>query len=274
MLSYLHTFHAGNRADIHKHGMVYWLLQQLVKKDKPFTYLDFYAGRGLYDLTSADSLKTMEAKAGIEQIIDQSWLNKLQDWQDLLKVLNPEGRIRYYPGSSWLASQLLRTEDKGQFCELHPTEYQALRKNFANNPNLYIHQRDAHEALLGLLPPHPKRGLAFIDPSYEVKEEYRKLADLISKAYEKWSVGRYMLWYPLLATTDYHQAMVKKLAKLPRWCQSEWQWANPNDVTGLYGSGILLINPPWGISAFCQAWHSQLKRWFPHSQTRFKEQNP
>ncbi|CAH9018298.1 23S rRNA (adenine(2030)-N(6))-methyltransferase RlmJ [Candidatus Nitrosacidococcus sp. I8] len=275
MLSYLHSFHAGNRADLHKHGMVYWLLQQLLKKDKPFTYLDFYAGRGFYDLTTADSLKTMEAKEGVKQVIDQPWLDELQGWRDLLKTLNPAGGVRYYPGSPWLASQYLRSEDKGQFCELHPTEYQGLKRNFAFKLNLHTHQRNAHEALLGLLPPSPKRGLAFIDPSYEVKEECRTLADLITKSYERWPVGRYMLWYPLLVKIDYHQAMLKKLAKLPHWCQSEWQWANPNDATGLYGSGILLINPPWDISAFCHAWHDQLKRWFPpHSQTRFREQNP
>ena len=61
MLSYQHSYHAGNLADIHKHAALAWVLSYLLKKPKPLSYIESHAGRGLYDLTSRESVKTGEA---------------------------------------------------------------------------------------------------------------------------------------------------------------------------------------------------------------------
>ena len=52
MLSYQHIYHAGNLADVQKHALLAWVLAYLTKKDKPLTYVETHAGRGLYDLGS------------------------------------------------------------------------------------------------------------------------------------------------------------------------------------------------------------------------------
>ncbi len=65
MLSYQHHFHAGNLADVHKHATLAWVLDYLTQKDKPLTYIETHAGRGLYDLGADEALKTGEAQAGI-----------------------------------------------------------------------------------------------------------------------------------------------------------------------------------------------------------------
>ena len=65
MLSYQHSYHAGNLADIHKHAALAWVLSYLLKKPKPLSYIESHSGRGLYDLTSRESVKTGEAEAGI-----------------------------------------------------------------------------------------------------------------------------------------------------------------------------------------------------------------
>ena len=49
MLSYLHGFHAGNFADVHKHLIYCLVLDYLLKKDKPLAVIDVYAGAGFYD---------------------------------------------------------------------------------------------------------------------------------------------------------------------------------------------------------------------------------
>ena len=56
MLSYQHSYHAGNLADVHKHAALAWVLAYMTAKDKPLTYIETHAGRGLYDLTSADAV--------------------------------------------------------------------------------------------------------------------------------------------------------------------------------------------------------------------------
>ena len=66
MLSYQHIYHAGNLADVQKHALLAWMLEYLTQKDKPLSYIETHAGRGLYDLGSDEALKTGEAQAGID----------------------------------------------------------------------------------------------------------------------------------------------------------------------------------------------------------------
>ena len=65
MLSYQHLYHAGNLADVHKHALLAWMLDYLTRKDKPLSYLETHAGRGLYDLEAPEARKTGEALQGI-----------------------------------------------------------------------------------------------------------------------------------------------------------------------------------------------------------------
>ena len=57
MLSYRHSFHAGNFADVLKHYVLVEILEALAKKDKPFEYIDTHAGAGLHYLHSEQAQK-------------------------------------------------------------------------------------------------------------------------------------------------------------------------------------------------------------------------
>ena len=65
MLSYRHSFHAGNFADVLKHIVLIEILQHLGKKEKAFDYIDTHAGAGLYHLASAHAEKLQEYQNGI-----------------------------------------------------------------------------------------------------------------------------------------------------------------------------------------------------------------
>lgn len=262
MLSYQHGYHAGNRADLHKHGFLAWLLDRLVQKDKPLTYIDIFAGRGLYDLTSGFAQKTGEAKQGIQSLASTDWPAELTAWKKQLAMLNKQQETTRYGGSPWIASQLLRHQDTLHFCELHPREFKALESNFKRKSNCHLYFKDAYESLSALTPPMPRRGLALIDPSYELKEEYQKLAQVIPAAVTKWQVGIFILWYPLLEA-DRHHAMLRQLdnqlATYER-LQAEWRWREPwhEDGSGMLGSGLYIINPPWQGDKFLNGWHNTL----------------
>ena len=58
MLSYRHSFHAGNHADVLKHTVQSLIIESLKEKDKPFLYLDTHAGAGRYQLGSANTSST------------------------------------------------------------------------------------------------------------------------------------------------------------------------------------------------------------------------
>ena len=88
MLSYRHSYHAGNFADVLKHIVLVECLEHFNKKDSPFDYIDTHAGAGLYDLRSANANKTAEYKEGIAKLkrID---FTELQSYFDVIDELIP-----------------------------------------------------------------------------------------------------------------------------------------------------------------------------------------
>lgn len=159
MLSYRHSYHAGNHADVFKHIVILLVLEKLKEKDKPFVYIDTHSGAGLYDLTSAEAKKRAEFETGIGKLLhSRDQFPELHDYLDLISLLNPGRRLTCYPGSPRLAAHLLRTQDRLILMELHPAEIEYLQKNMRNDPRIDIHHRDGLEGLIGILPPEPVRG--------------------------------------------------------------------------------------------------------------------
>jgi 23S rRNA (adenine2030-N6)-methyltransferase len=272
VLSYQHIYHAGNRADLHKHGLLVWLLTYLVQKEKPASYVDVFAGRGFYDLRSAAARKTGEGRTGIASVFAYDWPDSLAPWKTLLEEINPKGGLRYYGGSPWLASKLLRQQDKLFLCDLHPIEYNELKELFKVDSRINLHQRHAHEALAGLLPPTPRRGLVLIDPSYEVKAEYEQMTELLNQSLRKWPSGCFVLWYPLLDGGQ-HQTMLRDLQSLEAgFLCGEWRWRESwhEETQGMLGSGLLVFNPPWQAGDFLMHWQNTLCGWFPGSRASMK----
>ena len=71
MLSYRHSFHAGNHADVLKHTVESLIIESLKEKDKPFLYLDTHAGAGRYQIGSGHAERTGEYLEGIARIWQQ-----------------------------------------------------------------------------------------------------------------------------------------------------------------------------------------------------------
>ena len=255
MLSYQHIYHAGNPADVHKHASLCILLHRLTQKDKPLSYLETHAGRGVYDLSSKEALKTGEAARGFLKMAG-SERTKDHPYFELEKRIEQEIGKNIYAGSPFIAEALLRPTDTLHLMELHPQEYQALYR-LMRYPNTHLHLRDGYEGGLALCPPQPRRGILVIDPSYEVKTEYDKAANFILKLHKKWAEGVIFLWYPILKE-GFHHPMIEKLlgAGLPKLYRSEVRFCGAN--SGLTGSGIIIVNAPYQIEKELNA----IKQWF------------
>lgn len=246
MLSYLHGFHAGNQADVHKHAILTALVQALAAKDKPFAVLDVYAGHAVYDLSDQQALKKREFDVGIARLRATAPDPSLNTYLDVIARLNPSGDLKSYPGSPEIARRLMRDGDVLIVNELHPAEHAALRRWASADGRVHVHRRDAIEAMNALLPPKPRRGLLLIDPPYEVKDEYKTVADAVPAAARKWPEGIIMVWYPILAEAR-HEAMTGELRSLVAGeiLTSEIRFTAKTDNSGLLGSGVVVINPPW-----------------------------
>lgn len=255
MLSYQHLYHAGNQADVHKHASLAVLLTKMAQKDKPMTYLESHAGRGVYDLSAPEAVKTGEAAAGIEAFLKSGKAPADHPYIALLNRIRGEISPTVYPGSPFIAEALLRPTDSIHLMELHPREYQALY-GLMRYPNTHLHHRDGFEGVLALCPPQPSRGLVFTDPSYEDKTDYAATARFVLKLHRKWATGVIAVWYPLLKG-DPHLELTKALteAGLPKLFRSEVLFEKP--ATALAGSGLIVVNTPFGTEDALRA----VKNW-------------
>lgn len=247
MLSYQHTYHAGNPADVHKHLALVLLLARLKQKQKPFSYIDANAGRGIYDLDSAEARKTGEAQAGVLRLTPcDDAPAPVRDYLSVVAATNLQGSTRFYPGSAAIARAMLREDDRAILFERHPQEAAALRRFIAPDARFSLHVRDCYEGLPAVLPPPIRRGLVLIDPSYEQKGEYEAVVRLLGQALRRWANGIYLLWYPLLPEAR-HRLLLRQVENLaaPKTLMSEFSFSNRAD--GLQGSGLVIVNAPWQL---------------------------
>lgn len=245
MLSYQHAYHAGNLADLHKHALLATALDYLTRKDKPLSYLETHAGRGLYRLDSAEAAKTGEAMAGIRRAEARKWLPDEHPLLTTLSAVRARHGADSYPGSPLIAAHFLRRGDSAHLAELHPTEFAAL-SDVAGFAALY--KQDGFQMARAVCPPSPRRGILLIDPSYEVKSDYDAIPRQIAQIARKWNVGVIALWYPLL-TDNRHLSMLETLLQAhPRALHSEVRFAPVRQGHAMVGSGMVVVNPPWGLA--------------------------
>ncbi|MCG7520119.1 23S rRNA (adenine(2030)-N(6))-methyltransferase RlmJ [Ruegeria sp. Ofav3-42] len=248
MLSYQHIYHAGNLADVHKHAILAETLAYLTQKDKPLSYIETHSGRGLYHLDSDQAVQTGEAAAGIERALTEDWFSADHPLSRAIAAVQARYGQTAYPGSPLIAANLLRSQDKMHLAELHPQEYRALSDALVTT-DARTYRQDGFELAQSLLPPTPRRGVLLIDPSYEIKSDYDRLPGIIASLNRKWNVGVVALWYPILANGR-HQAMRDALAKreFPKVLHHEVQFPAARKGHGMVGSGMFVVNAPYGLS--------------------------
>lgn len=248
MLSYQHAFHAGNLADVHKHALLATMLDYMTRKDKPLSYLETHAGRGLYALDAAESLKTGEAAQGIAIAEARRWFAPTHPYARALAEARHRHGPQAYPGSPLLAALLLRPGDHSQLAELHPQEFSALTETMLPFA-AHCRKIDGAAMALAVTPPDPRRGLMLIDPSYEVKADYEALPKLMYDTHRKWNVGIIALWYPVL-TDLRHRPMLSALdgVNFPKVLRHEVRFAPAREGHGMIGSGMFVVNAPFGLA--------------------------
>lgn len=249
MLSYRHAFHAGNFADVFKHVLLLQLIHALHRKDTPFCLLDTHAGAGRYDLHSAEARKNREFVGGIGRLWDQTGLSaELADYVEQVRALNSSDELSYYPGSPRLARAVLRPSDRLILTERHPADHAALKTEFAGDRQVAVHHADGYAALKAFLPPLERRGLVFIDPAFELKDEFDRLVEAVQRIHRRWANGIIALWYPILDRTPslrLHRALQQ--LKIPAILCAELGLYPYDAPLGLHGSGMIIINPPWRL---------------------------
>jgi len=253
MLSYQHSYHAGNHADVLKHVVLGEVVYAMQQKEAPLFMLDAFASRGSYDLDSPEALKNREFESGIDRI----WAHRhtsmpegVGRWLQTVRSINNDDRCTTYPGSTALLHHWQRDQDRLAACEMHPQEFDALRAAFRSTRSLALHKRDAFEALGALLPPKEKRGLVLLDPSFEEKNEYRRIGRAVAAAYPHFRAGVYLIWFPLLPAGrekelfgELRKSGIRKILRVE--LQGGGTFGEAENPMQMQGSGMLIVNPPW-----------------------------
>lgn len=251
MLSYRHSFHAGNHADVLKHTVQSLIIESLKEKDKPFLYLDTHAGAGRYQLSGEHAERTGEYLEGIARIWAQEPVpEELKTYLEAVSALNPRGDLRFYPGSPLIAAHLLRDYDKLNISELHPSDFPLLRNEFSRDNRARVVREDGYQQLKSQLPPLSRRGFVLIDPPYELKSDYQAVVKGIQEGHRRFATGTYAVWYPVVL-----RQQIKRMVKdfqatgIRKILQIELAVRPDSDQRGMTASGMIVINPPWKLES-------------------------
>jgi 23S rRNA (adenine2030-N6)-methyltransferase len=252
-VNYRHAFHAGNFADVLKHVVLIMLVEHLKKKAAPFFYLDTHAGRGLYDLSEAQSQRSGEYKGGIGRLLDlpaAALPDEVAAYVRLVRESAGKGHsaITAYPGSPVIVARLRRPTDRLVLMETLPKEAAALRAALGRRRLVSVLESDGYAALKAQLPPRENRGLVLIDPPYESDLEFDRVTAGLEVAHERWPTGTYCVWYPRTERAGpvrFHRELERSgirkvlgvtLGVLP-----------PDAQVGMAGAGLVIVNPPWQL---------------------------
>jgi 23S rRNA (adenine2030-N6)-methyltransferase len=234
------------------------ILQYFNQKEVPYWFIDLHAGAGLYDLQGDWAQKNGEFASGIGKL----WETKkagppmVEAYLEVIRSLNPDGELRLYPGSPWIALEACRSQDKLRLFEMHPSEADILTMNLEQRGSQTLKQTTLYESdgfagLKGHIPPPSRRAIVLMDPSYEDKKDYRHVIDTVKDAMVRFPTGCYAIWCP--------QIQRREAQELPRQLErsgaKNWLYASltvhkpSEDGLGLHGSGMFVINPPWTLNA-------------------------
>jgi 23S rRNA (adenine2030-N6)-methyltransferase len=258
-MNYRHAFHAGGFADVIKHIVLVRILTYLHEKPASFRVIDSHAGAGLYDLGSEEARRSGEWLTGIARIMQarfsEAAIALIKPYLDIVRSFNQPGEMTAYPGSPLIARALLRPQDRLTACEVEPMARRRLIENLRRDSQARVVDLDGWLALPAFVPPNERRGLVLIDPPYEAKDEFERLAEGFAAAFAKWPTGIYLLWYPAKSrrATDELARRVAEVAasgKPPGKClRLEFSVAPQTADSGLASTGLLIVNPPWPLQS-------------------------
>ncbi len=258
-MNYRHAFHAGNFADVIKHIVLVRILTHLQEKPAPFRVIDSHAGAGLYDLTGDEATRSGEWTTGIARALQARFSRSQRAAGRALSrhcpVVQCAARTQGLSGSPLIARALMRPQDSMVCCEVEPQARKKLISALRRDEQARVVDIDGWIGLPAYVPPKERRGVVLIDPPYEDKNEFARMAAVFEQVYAKWATGIYMLWYPAKSrrATDelaQHVAATAAASATPGKCLRLEFSVAPQTADGpLTSTGLLIVNPPWKLAA-------------------------
>jgi len=164
--------------------------------------------------------------------------------------------LHYYPGSPRFVRSLLRPQDRMILTELHPEDVLILKDEFHKDSQVAVHHLDGYLGLKAFLPPKEGRGLVFIDPAFEKEDEFKRIAQQLQFATQRWSAGTFAVWYPIkdaVKVKNFYQFLKSSGIREILCCELHVPFSAS---TGLFACGMIVVRPPW-------QWKEQVEQTLP-----------
>lgn len=247
-MNYRHSFHAGNFADLVKHALVLWLLAERQRRG-PVVVLDTHAGAGLYDLTG-DATRSREAEAGIARLMAAA--NRPPLIEGLAKAveeLNPDGGVRFYPGSPVLIARALGADDAYVGFELREEVAGLLRESLSGFAQARGEIGDGYD-LVRAEAKQTRAPLVLIDPPFERPDDYLRAADTAAAIMKADPEAVVAIWTPLkdLETFDGFLRRLAEGTTAPALV-AEARLRPLSNPMKMNGCAMVVVNPPDGADA-------------------------
>ena len=254
-LPYQHSYHAGNFADVAKHSVLLLLLQHMQRKSSPFAYVDTHAGAGVYNLAGAVASQLLEHESGIQLLAAASADRLPPIAAQLVSLLPNSGDV--YLGSPRIAQTLCRPHDSLILCENAPDQFKLLEKSVGGDARATLLLDDGYKALARKEVRRPQqRALVFIDPPYQMGGDTERIAALVGALRCHWRSARIAIWLPL------RERERGRAERLYTSVADAVRNSSPADIltaelscseSAGVGSGILIVNPRYGIDSELEA---------------------
>ena len=250
-MNYRHAFHAGNFADLVKHGAITLIVDRLVALSEPLLVVDSHAGAGVYDLGSEMARKSGEAEGGVLRLMaDDAAPEAFRPLKAAVRNANRDGVIRVYPGSPVLVADRLRRDDEYIGAELRADDYEILGKTIAasrglaravNNDGFVVVKGRAGDA---------RPLFAVIDPPYEQPDDYARILDALEPILARRRPATVLIWLPLkdLETFDSFLRGLEAMEP-PSALAVETRLSPLTDPMKMNGCALVILNPPPGLEA-------------------------
>lgn len=143
--------------------------------------------------------------------------------------------------------------------ELLASEARALERALSAQPRVHVECGDGFELLRAHLPPPERRALLLIDPSYEEREDFARVAGAVQEALRRFATGPIAAWYPIKDARDTTQWHAELNRRVEREALLSELWLHPCDSrVALNGSGLIIINPPYQLAERMSTWLAEL----------------
>ena len=157
-----------------------------------------------------------------------------------------------------LAQSLMRRQDRLIACELEPQAAAALQQHLSGDVRAKAIAIDGWTALTAYVPPTERRGVVLIDPPFEQPGEFDRIvagprggAPQMADRHATCSGTR-------SRSRPRSRAFIRSLGRraIAKMLRAELILPSTGADTGLRGSGLIAVNPPWTL-------HDELKILLP-----------